>query len=252
VFSADNLSILIPAHRKCVVRFSFAHFFFSVAFQSTLFFLILCSCNLTAKAQFLDSIQSSLQNKPSFIGGFATKSTFIGGFRSPIFTAKAGLDFDNRIRFGVGVSWLKLGAFDIGKDNTPFYLDKIILTLSGIDTIHPSLQFRYINLFVEYVYYNSSKWQFSIPIKFGVGDSRYKYIVNGDKFIENKHAIILYEPAVSGQYKILPWFGLGLDVGYRIMLVSNNKIGSKFNSPVYDIKVLIFWGELYKKIIKPN
>lgn len=201
-----------------------------------------------ASAQIFDSIQASFNKKPSLIGGFATKSTFIGGFRSPIFTARAGLDFDNRIRMGAGISWLKLADYKVGENNIPFYLDKSFTDASGPHTVHPALQFRYVNLFVEYVYYKAGKWQFSFPIQFGVGDSRYKYNFNGKNIIESRHAIFLYEPAVSGQYKIVSWFGVGLDVGYRIMMISNKNIGSKFNSPVYDIKALVFWGELYKKV----
>ena len=163
-----------------------------------------------------------------------------------------GLDFDSRIKMGLGVSWLKLSKYAIGKDNTPFYLDKSIIDLSGLHTVHPALQFRYVNLFLEYVYYKAGKWQFSIPIQIGVGDSRYKYSFNGEDFIEARHSIFLYEPAVSGQYKIVRWFGVGLDVGYRIMVISNKNIGSKFDSPVYNAGAIIFWGELYKSILKKS
>lgn len=203
-----------------------------------------------ASAQIFDSIQSSLKTKPHIIGGLASKNTFIDGFRSPIFTLRGGLDFNQRINMGVGISWLKRPRYETERNNLPFYLDKIIVEPAGSSVIHPALQFRYFNLFLEYVYFKTGKWHFSLPIQIGVGDSRYKYRLNGEKIVENKHFLFLYEPAVSGQYKITNWLGVGLDVGYRLMLINNKNIGSRFNSPVYDIKTIIFWEEVYKSVFK--
>ena len=199
-------------------------------------------------AQIFDSIQTSLKTKPHIIGGFGSKNTFIDGFRSPIFTLRGGLEFNRRISMGVGISWLKRPPYEPAQNNLPFYLDKLLVEPTGSSVIHPALQFRYLNLFFEYVYYKTGKWHFSLPIQLGLGDSRYKYKVNGEKMVENKHLIFLYEPGVSGQYKINKWLGAGLDVGYRLMLINNKTIGSRFNSPVYDIKIIIFWGEIYKTI----
>lgn len=227
-------------------RKGFASAFFFLIFLLLFTFFIVTVSAVTASAQVFDTIETSLKKHPRLIGGLATKSTFIGGFSSPVFTARAGLDFNDRIRMGIGLSWLKLPRFDAARDNSPFYLTKSFTDATGIQTVNPQLQFRYVSFFVEYVYYKAGRWQFSLPIQFGIGDSRYKYSFNGEKVVEGRHAIFLYEPAVSGQYKIIKWFGVGLDVGYRVMLISNKNIGSKFNSPVYDIKALIFWGELYK------
>ena len=237
---------MLKAKLRFLFDFSFNLFYL---LRFCCFLILFALLHLPCSSQVFDSIQSSLHKKPHPVVGFATKSTFIGGFRSPVFTARAGLDFDHRISMGIGVSWLKLSKYESGQDNTPFYLDKI-LPGPPADTVHPALQFSYINLFLEYVYYKKGRWQFSIPLQFGVGDSRYKFKVDGASLSESERVIFLYEPAVSGQYKILKWFGAGLDVGYRIMIVSNKNIGSKFNSPVYDIKAIIFWGELYNMVFR--
>jgi hypothetical protein len=224
---------------------------FRKGFASAFFFLLFFGLSfLQSHSQVLDSIQFCFKKKPHLTGGISTKNTFINGFTSPVYTARMGLDFDNRIKMGIGISWLKLSKYHIGRDNTPFYIDKYIADQSGLQIVHPELQFRYVNLFVEYVYYKTGKWQFSIPILIGVGDSRYKYNFNDRPIVESKHLIFLYEPVVSGQYKINKWFGAGLDVGYRIMIIGNRHIGSKFNSPIYDLGVIIFWGELYRTVLK--
>ncbi len=191
-------------------------------------------------AQVVDSIRDSFHKKPKLIGGINAKNTFINGFRSPIYTASVGLDFNHTVRVGLGLSLLQVSSYENGRDNTPFY------TISGIDTM--KLQFRYINLFFEYIYFKSKKWQFSVPLQVGIGGSSYKYNFNGEKITEDRHTILLYEPTVSGQYKIIKWFGVKLDVGYRIMLISNKNIGGKFNSPIYNAGVIIYWGELYRMV----
>jgi hypothetical protein len=201
-----------------------------------------------SEAQVFDSISCSFRRRPSLTGGFATKSTFINGFRSPIFTARAGLDFNHSVRIGAGVSWLKLSPYKTGSDNTPFYLDKPIIDSTGTYMAHPALNFLYVNVFFEYIYFSSLKWQFSVPLQLGAGNSKYTYNFNGENITEKRHWVLLYEPAVSGQYRIIKWFGVGLDVGMRLMIVTNKSIGTKFNSPMYDIKAIIYWGELYRTI----
>ncbi|HEY4800056.1 MAG TPA: hypothetical protein VII99_13335 [Bacteroidia bacterium] len=197
-----------------------------------------------ASSQVVDSIVSAFHKRPGFTGGISSTNTFINGFLSPIYTASAGLDFDHRIRIGAGISWLQLSSYKAGRDNSPFYLDNTI----GSVIVHPELKFTYADLFIEYVYFDSKKWQFSVPIHFGIGDSRYQYNYNGQKVLFDKHTIVLYQPVVSGAYKLTKWFGIGMDVGYRIMIVNNKNIGSKFNSPVLDVGVVVFWSKLYRAI----
>ncbi|MBI3500956.1 MAG: hypothetical protein HY063_04100 [Bacteroidetes bacterium] len=204
--------------------------------------------SLFTSAQVEDSIRVAFHSKPKLIGGINTKNTFINGFRSPIYTAYAGLDFNHTVRIGAGLSWLHLSPYENGRDNTPFYLTQTFSDTSGVHEVHPELQFRYINLFFEYVYFKSKKWQFSVPLQIGIGGSSYQYNYNGKKNSEDAHTILLYEPTVSGQYRIIKWFGVELDVGYRIMLVTNKNIKGKFDSPIYNAGIVIYWGELYRMV----
>ena len=203
---------------------------------------------ISSSAQVVDSIRTSFHKKPKLIGGINSKNTFINGFLSPVYTASAGLDFNHTVRIGAGYSWLQVFPYENEKDNTPFYIDKTFSDASGIYTVHPALRFNYVNLFFEYVYFKSNKWQFSVPLQVGVGNSEYQYNFNEKNISEDKHTILLYEPTVSGQYRIIKWFGIGLDVGYRIMLISNKNIGGKFNSPILNAGAIIYWGELYRMV----
>jgi len=235
---------------KSKYKFSFNRFFLFLFHLRFVFSLLLAAlCPLPSHAQIIDSIKLSLHKKPKLVGGFGTKNTFIDGFNAPVFSARIGAEFNHHIRFGGGINWLKLPDYEAGRDNTPFYLQKIIIDSTGkADTLHPALKLSYFNYYVEYIFYRTRHWQFSIPIQFGMGGSSYEYNYRGERSEENKHFIFLYEPAVSGHYKVLKWFGLGVDVGYRFLLINNKKIGSRFNSPVYDLKAMIFPVPLYKAI----
>lgn len=218
-------------------------------FSLGLFVFVICHLSFViCHSQGFDSIRTSFHKKPRILAGFATKTTFIDGFRSPIFTARAGVEWGRTVRMGAGVSWLKLSRYRTGIDNTPFYLDKVFSDSAGLHTVHPALEFRYVNVFFEYIYFHSRRWQFSVVLQAGAGDSRYKYNFNGETITESPHWILLYEPAVSGQYKLLPWLGVGFDAGLRLMAVTNKNIGYRFHSPVYDFRAVIFWGNLYRKV----
>ncbi len=232
------MNIECRSFRNGSSAFLFSFFLILLCFFSPLFWR---GAGGEVSAQIVDSIRTSFHKKPKLIGGFNAKNTFINGFRSPIYTASAGVDFNNTVRIGAGISWLYVSPYENGRDNTPFHI------ISGIDTM--KLQFRYINLFFEYIYFKSKKWQFSVPLQIGIGGSSYQYVFNGEKITEDRHTILLYEPTVSGQYKIIKWFGVKLDVGYRIMLIQSRVLGSgKFNSPIYNAGVIIYWGELYRMV----
>ena len=220
-------------------------FVFSKYLLSFIFYLL---SFIFSNAQVVDSMRVSFHSKPKIIVGANTKNTFINGFSSPVYTLSAGLDFNHTVRIGAGYSFLRLSKYKNGRDNTPFYLDKSFSDTSGAHLVHPALTFSYVNLFFEYVYFKSKKWQFSVPLQLGVGGSSYKYNFNGEKITEEKDMVLLYEPTVSGQYRILKWFGVGLDVGYRMMLIRNKNIGYKFNSPIYNAGIVIYWGELYRMV----
>ena len=220
-------------------------------FKKNLFFFYLLVCFQwsfeTCHSQTLDSIRTSLHTRPSLTGGFGTNTSFINGYVSPVFTAYGGVDFNHHIRFGIGLSWLQLAPYNKRRDNTPFYLDKIITDPQGrSDTVHPALSFRYVDLFGEYIFYKSKRWQFSIPLQLGIGNSKYEYSYKRISVTESRHLIFLYQPAVSGYYRVFKWFGVGLDVGYRLMIINNRSMGDKFNSPIYNLYSIIFWDSLYK------
>ena len=206
------------------------------------FLIIVCFCFRTLLfSQIIDSIRVSIHNKARFTCGLSTRYSFITGIKAPIFSAKLGVEFGHKFRVGGGISALE--------DNTPLYKYKYIPNSIGkIDSIKSSLRFNYFCYYVEYVFYKTKHWEFSIPLQMGIGNSRYEYVYSDTLRKENEKIVILYEPVIAGQYKIFDWFGFGANIGYRLMIVNNKAIQQNFNSPIYSFSMLIFYGELYKKL----
>lgn len=211
------------------------------------FFLFLFSF-LSAAAQITDSVQAvvnpvipnaqvnEMSKPPRLFLKLDTRNSFITNTRADIWGVKAGVRLAGKMKAGIGYSRL----------HTKFQKNIFI----GADTFPARLQFSYSVLYFEYVFYAANRWEFSVPLQLGAGNAFYRYSYNGKQLERDKHVIMLYEPSVSWQYKITRWFGIGGDIGYRLMLIKNKMIPENFNSPVYSFKAILYYEELYRMIFK--
>ena len=198
-----------------------------------LFLIVFLSVN--SQAQILDSIKLALKSKPKINIKGDNRNSFISSRRARINGIKLMLEYNNKFNYGIGYNFLNS---EINK--TLYNIEK-----QG-DTIQARLNMQYIGFFTEYTFYNEKKYQISIPIQLGLGFDNYKY---SDKVLYRK-PIIIYETSLQGHYKIIPWVGIGLGAGYRIMLLNNKNIDFKLNSPFYMFKVIIFFGDIYNDLFK--
>ncbi len=201
--------------------------------------LLGCLCALCSRAQLGDSIVAAFHKKARLTGGFSTRQTFIDGFNAPVLSAKIGADFDNKIRIGGGISFLK----------NPYSTEKVIgNSTTGLnDTLPAFMHLQYFNYYFEYVYFKTKKWEFSVPVEIGLGRSFTSYDdVSGSTNTDSRF-VFVYQPVVTGYYKVTYWFGLGADVGYRFLLSGDKNARKQFSAPVYSFNTIIFWGSLYKK-----
>lgn len=199
---------------------------------------------LLLKAQFVAELHKSMDTKPKIIFKFDTRKSFIDNSNVTVFGWKIGVEFDKRIRIG--------GGFNFLTDNHSENLDKIYFAENGIDTLNIGiLNFSYICYFVDYVLISKPKWEISYPIQLGLGGSNYAYTDELTGLVEaDKGTILLIETAITGHYKLTKWFGIGAGVGYRLMLVNNKGLDSKFNSPIYIFKLKIFLATIIDSISK--
>ena len=104
-------------------------------------------------------------------------------------------------------------------------------------------------MMAEYIAYRKDPWQITIPLQLGYGSSYFQYF---DKDDHNRrifeHGVLVFQPGVNAQYKLLKWVGVGAGLGYRFLLVNNPEIETKMNSPIFSIGLKIFIGEIVKSI----
>jgi hypothetical protein len=210
--------------------------------KRTYFFLltaafIFLSSSVFAQWKPVDSLLFALRQKPKIFFQLDASNSFISGRGANAIGFKAGLDFGRRVKFGAAYYTL---VSDIVEKK---YVAKY-------DTFYNAkLQMSYYTTFAEYVVYDRGRWQFSLGNQFGVGRAYFWYYPNRESKSKTEtlsdNLIILYEPYISGQFKILKWFGLGFGTSYRTMLVTNKEIDHKLSSPVYSIRIKIFLNEIY-------
>ncbi len=190
----------------------------------------------------LDTIQMSLKQKPHLFGKFDTRNSFIDNSRAKIFGLKTGLNFGNRLYFGIGYNQLNPPSKDF---------DKEIYTLNANNQLEKTtamLRLVYFSLHAEYVFYQTKHWQLSMPLQFGVGQTYYKYNQFGKRKVIEKDYNFIYEPAISVEYKFVKWAGVGMDIGYRFMLTNYKSLNQKFTAPTYAFKFLLYYNEIVKSV----
>lgn len=177
-----------------------------------------------------DSIRESLKHKPSLYATFDSRGSFISNEIAQIKSVKLGLTYNKQFTIALGYNWL----------NTNFE------TTIG-NGVKAKLNMQYITPYIEYSFLERKNIEVTIPVYLGLGRAFYQ---DEQKNNHQQNFILTYEPAMTATYRFLKYFGVGAGLGYRLMLVGNNKINEQFNSPIYLFKAKIFFGRLYKDLKK--
>lgn len=194
-------------------------------------------------AQMLDTLRNCIKRSAVFTATLDTRKSFVSAQSARIWGFKFGAEFGGKLTIGGGWNTHTPGIIK------PVYLND---SLGMPDTANSVLHLDYISYYIKYVFYKSKRWKFSvIPIQIGFGNSRYEYSFEGENKVVSQRGVIIYETGLSVSYKIFRWFGIGADLGLRLMLRNNRALNENFNSPIYSFYTIIYWGELYK-ILFPN
>ena len=197
-------------------------------FISILSFFIFSS---QGNAQLFDSIRTSLDYKPKFLVKFDTRNSFISNQYAKIHGIKVGLSFNKTTNIGLGYHWMPKRSIESDPQN-----------LNKID-----LKFGYAIAFFEYNFYKSKRWSAEIPVQIGLGKAQYTDVDFG--VTKASSWIIIYEPAMTIEYKFLRYFGLGGGVGFRLAIKTDQQINESFSAPEYILRVKIYFGDIYKEEI---
>jgi hypothetical protein len=210
--------------------------------KEVFFFVVFmhCACSVLAQPT-VDTIKSCLKQRPHPFIKLDSRNSFISNSRAKITGCKLGVDYAHRLQFGLGFNLLR---------PSPSYFDKTI-TYVNSDGFAASaigaLKLWYVSAHTEYAYYKTPQWRLSILLQLGGGKTYYQYLnLVGQKKQDQQSLVFIYEPAISIEYKVIRWLGVGADTGFRFMVTNYNNVNQKFNSPTYAFKLLIYYNEIYK------
>ncbi|NQX90620.1 MAG: hypothetical protein HRT74_00450 [Flavobacteriales bacterium] len=181
-----------------------------------------------------DSLNLYLNSPGRWIGKVQTTHSFITGKPVRTFGIKVGRTHENRISYGLGVNWMDRGIQTEVLDSNVQRKDVRMLYASG---------------FFEYSFWHQSKWRISLPIRLGMGTSWHKQRnIEGMEERTDQSMIILYEPSMVCEYQLIKYLAIGLEVGYRLMLLNNKNIPKQFTAPTWGIRIRINSGQLLEDV----
>lgn len=189
--------------------------------------------------QLLDSIQSTFQKKMGIDFNIETRHSFLLNDTVKFRGIKAGISFGKKLKLGLSFNWLKSNIY-----NTVAYFYN-----SEKDTAHGYFKIAYFAIYTEILYHKTKRWAFKTPLQIGYGHSwmqqQNKLSFKHQSF---KKPMIIYEPTVSVQFKILKWFGIAGNIGYRFVWHKEENILSHLNGPIYVLNINLMIEQLFFEI----
>jgi len=183
-------------------------------------------------ANFENQFRKSFQTKPKLDVKLDNRFSFIKNSDVRTIGVKLGLNFNKKFKVGLGLNRMLLPVV------------KKYLNEEGF-LIPVDLEYFYFSPYIEYVYFNSKRWEFSLSAQLGLGVASYRDINITNKKVVSS-IVLSYEPAMMIDYKIIRWFALGTGVGYRLVYYKSPGIVEKFSAPEAVIKIKIYLGEIVK------
>lgn len=202
-----------------------------------LFGVFLCFFSFTSFVaqpyNFEEEFKNSFSQKPKFEFKFDSRFSFLRNTEVKTTGVKIGLSFNRKFNVGLGINQLLIRSeSELIEQN---------------DTIPVNLNYSYFSPYFEYVYFRSKKWEFNLSTQFGIGEASYEFTnAEGKKSKKDKTVLFSYEPATLIDYKIVRWFGIGMGVGYRVILFKNGTLKENFSSPVYVVKLKVYLGAIVR------
>lgn len=194
------------------------------------------------QAQFFDSIYTSLKYKPKIDFRLDGKTSFIGSSYARISSIRLGVDFNKTFKLGIGYNWLSNDIHNYLAINN---------SRNEIELVHNQLKMEYISVYGEYVFFRDKKWEIAIQASLGGG---FVYNTYWDKYWihheETNSLILVYEPHMMADYKIIRFLGIGGGVGFRLATSNYTVVSNQLNSPIYVYRLKIYIEELYTSIKK--
>ena len=188
----------------------------------------------SAQAQLMDSIRIFLQEQPRIVAKLDFRGSFVSNSRVSMWGAKVGLEHARRFQYGLGYSFL---FTDVER----------VREVAGVGTVNTGLNMGYLTPYVDYAFYLRGPWEARIPVQLGIGRGSIHYRdTAGRRQVVQRSALLLYEPAMTIQYRFGRYFGLGAGWGFRIAFRLSGALDERITAPIYTAGVRVFLGEIWR------
>jgi hypothetical protein len=179
--------------------------------------------------------QDTLVRKWKFSFQLDNRFSSIQDKNSTIFGAKVGMQYRNITRIGLGISFIANPV------TIEYFNKKVQITETN------KINFGYISVFNDLIIYKNLKWECFVTEQIGFGNPRFSKEINDEIVSDVNVRLVLNE--VSGQvnYKIVPWLGAGVGIGYRNLWNKGSVLKSTFNAPIYIVKFIIYPERIFTK-----
>jgi hypothetical protein len=168
------------------------------------------------------------------------RNGFIRSDEAHVVGFRGGVEIGQKYRLGVGYHYLSsevIRTIPVNTENT---------TINTNARVH----LRYGSISGEYILFTSELWQISAPLILGAGASFYEPPSNKYSETKGKFTFVV-EPAVTIQYNIIPFIGIGTGIGYRFMPIGDSNLRPVFATPVYDVRLKLLLNEVSEALF-PN
>jgi hypothetical protein len=188
------------------------------------------------QGQLVDSIRHFLRDEGRFVGKLDGRGSFVRNENVKIFGAKLGLEHAGRFQYGIGYSMLL----------TPVKGTQFI---GGEGEVETRLRMWYVNPYIDYAFYQRGPWEIRLPVQIGFGRGAITHTdQHGRRTLLRRSGLILYEPAMTVQYRFLKYFGIGGGWGFRLAIHTREGLGENLSAPIYTLGLRIFFGDLWKDL----
>ena len=201
--------------------------------RAPILFLALC-CAAAAQAQLLDSIALFATEKPRFVAKLDLRGGFINNRNIRVASIKTGLEHAGRFQYGIGYAFLF----------SPVERDRPV---PGQGQVNTRLRIGYFISYVDYAFYQRGPWEARLPVQLGAGAGSSIYRdVTGHKRRLKHTGLIVYEPAMTVQYRFLKYLAVGGGWGFRLVWQTGGDLDERLSAPIYTFGLRVFFGDLWR------
>lgn len=192
---------------------------------------------LGARAQLLDSIALFLKEPPRAVVKLDVRGSFVDNRNVRLMGVKLGLEHAGRFQYGIGYTFL-------------FSPVEQVRNVAGVGNTNVRLHVGYISPYVDYAFYQRGRWEVRIPVQIGIGGASTSYTsAEGGRTTYQRTGLLLYEPAMTVQYRFWKYLAVGGGWGFRLVLQTGDHIGENLSAPIYALGLRIFFGDLYRDTV---